>query len=179
MSDHGGRHTCPTRLSPAHSAATFLKADPTTQGNWKGAYGADGYAIANDATSYPAYAQVSLRNQTPYLWATSTSDVRGLQTATGRIASTWFSPTSVDIDVNLTDGKTHQLSIYGLDWDVGAARTERIDILDANTNAVLDSRTTSRLDNGDYLVWNLTGHVLLRVTIPGGGNAVVSGIFFN
>ena len=164
---------------PPSSSASFVKADPTTQGNWKGVYGLDGYAIANDATSYPTYAQVSLRNQQPHTWLASTSDVRAVQSASGRIASTWYSFTDFDIDVNLTDGKIHQVSLYALDWDYGGARTERIDVLDATTNAVLDSRTTSRLNQGEYLVWNLSGHVVLRVTLTGGPNAVISGLFFS
>ena len=165
--------------APTNSSASFVKADPTTQGSWKGVYGLDGYAIANDATSYPAYAQVSLRNQQPHTWLASTSDVRAVQSAGGRIASTWYSFTDFDIDVNLTDGKIHQVSLYALDWDYGGARTERIDVLDATTNAVLDSRTTSRLNQGEYLVWNLSGHVVLRVTLTGGPNAVISGLFFD
>ena len=32
--------------------------------------------------------------------------------------------------------------------------------------------------NGWYLVWNLKGHVTLKVTLTGGVNAVVSGLFF-
>ena len=31
----------------------------------------------------------------------------------------------------------------------------------------------------DWLLWNLSGHVTIRVTRTGGANAVVSGIFFN
>ena len=163
---------------PPSTAASFLKADATTQGNWKGAYGLDGYAIANDSVSYPSYAQVTFRNQAPWTWATSTTDVRALQNATGRIASTWYSFTTFDIDVNLTDGKAHSVGLYALDWDYGGARTERIDILDASTNAVLDTRNTSGLNNGEYLVWSMSGHVILRVTLTGGPNAVVSGLFF-
>jgi hypothetical protein len=37
-------------------------------------------------------------------------------------------------------------------------RAETIDVLDAQTNAVLDSRTASSFQNGQYLVWNLSGH---------------------
>ena len=44
-------------------AALFVTTDTATQGTWKGVYGAQGYAIANDATSYPAYAQVTLSGQ--------------------------------------------------------------------------------------------------------------------
>jgi hypothetical protein len=55
---------------------------------------------------------------------------------------------------------------------------EQVDILDAN-NTVLDSRTMSNFVGGAYLVWNLSGHVIVRITNTNGpSNAVLSGIFF-
>jgi hypothetical protein len=64
-----------------------------------------------------------------------------------------------------------------MDWDA-RGRTETIQVVDANTNAVLDTRVLSSFGNGVYLVWNLTGHVRINVTWTGGNNAVVSGAFF-
>jgi hypothetical protein len=55
---------------------------------------------------------------------------------------------------------------------------ERIDVLDAATNAVLDTRTVSGFQSGQWVVWNLKGHVTLKVTLTGGSNAVVNGLFF-
>ncbi len=54
----------------------------------------------------------------------------------------------------------------------------RVDILDAVTGTVLDSRSLSGFQNGQYLVWNLTGHVKIQLTMTA-VNAVVSGIFFD
>jgi uncharacterized repeat protein (TIGR01451 family) len=160
------------------ATAAFVKTDTTTQGTWKSGYGSDGEVINGDTASYPSYAQVSF-NGGPFVWVASTADVRGLQkvAATDRIASGWYSWTNMTIDVNLTDGNTHQVALYCLDWDAGA-RAERIDVLDAVSNAVLDTRTISGFQNGQYLVWNLKGHVKLNVTLTGGSNAVVSGVFF-
>ena len=39
--------------------AQFLTTDATTQGNWIGVYGSDGYNVINDSVSLPAYAQVT------------------------------------------------------------------------------------------------------------------------
>ena len=36
-------------------------------------------------------------------------------------------------------------------WDSGGARAERIDVLDAATGAVLDTRTISNFSKGQYL----------------------------
>jgi hypothetical protein len=42
----------------------------------------------------------------------------------------------------------------------------------------LDTRTISGFTSGIYLQWNVTGHVQFRITLLGGANAVISGIFF-
>ena len=164
-------------------SAPFLSTNTTTQGTWKGVYGADGFAIANDVTSYPAYAQVTLGGEGFATWVASTTDVRALQkgspTATDRIASAWYSNSSFNIDLNLIDGNTHRVAIYCLDWD-RQGRAERLDVIDLSSGAVLDSRSISGFANGQYLLWNLRGNVRIRVTYTGSGaNAVASGIFFN
>jgi hypothetical protein len=123
--------------------------------------------------------QVAFMGQSSDVWASSTQDVRALQkgsaTATDRIAATWYG-SSYAIDVNVGSG-THKVALYALDWDT-TQRVERIDVLDAVTGAVLDSRTASSFSNGTYLVWNVMGHVKFNVTLTGGANAVLSGIFF-
>jgi hypothetical protein len=103
-----------------------------------------------------------------------------LQKAVGtdRIAATWYSGTSFTIDVNLIDGNTHQVALYCLDWDSNT-RAQTVEVLDGASGAVLDSRSISAFSQGQYLVWNLTGHVKMRVTRTGGVNAVVSGLYFD
>ncbi|MBZ5723441.1 MAG: SBBP repeat-containing protein [Acidobacteriia bacterium] len=168
-------------VSPGASAtAAFVKTDSATQGSWKGVYGSDGLAILNDTINYPGYAQVALGGPGTYLWSGSTADVRALQksAASDRIAPVWFSGSSFTIDVNLTDGKTHQVALYCLDWEAGG-RAQTIDVLDAASGTLLDTRAVSGFVGGRYLVWNLGGHTVLRVTRTAGLNAVVSGVFFN
>jgi pro-kumamolisin-like protein len=160
-------------------AANFITSDTTTQGTWHGSYGADGYSIANDSQSIPSYATFAVQNQSNYTWAASTTDPRALQNGanTGRIAATWYVTGTFDFDVNLTDGNVHQFALYAVDWDA-SGRSETIQVLDANTSAVLDTRTLSNFSNGTYLVWSLAGHVKINVTSVAGVNAVVSGVFF-
>ena len=163
------------------TTASFVKRDTSTQGSWKDRYGADGYAIVNDSTSYPRYATVTPNGQSSYTWAASGSDVRALQQTlnpTGRIAATWYANDSFTIDANLTDGEVHRVALYCLDWD-GNNRTQRVDVLDAVTGAVLDTQSLAEFTNGEYLVWTVSGHVRIHVTNTGPTNAVVSGIFFD
>src|SRR5205823_13374507 len=75
------------------------------------------------------------------------------------------------------DGNSHQSAFYAVEWD-STGQAETIQILDANTSAVLDTRNISIFSNGMYLVWNISGHVKINVTRTAGNNAVVSGVFF-
>jgi hypothetical protein len=81
------------------------------------------------------------------------------------------------VDVNLTDGQAHKVTLYLLDWD-STARGERVEVLDAVTGAVLDSRDVSGFNGGLYLSYSVTGHVVFRFTQLAGANAVLSGLFF-
>jgi hypothetical protein len=98
-------------------------------GNWIGTYGADGYNVSQDASiKTPAYAQINLSNYANFLWAASSGSSNSLQRPENpsvRIAGTWYSRSSFFIDVNLTDGNTHQVSFYGLDYD-STVRAETI-----------------------------------------------------
>jgi hypothetical protein len=174
--------TAPAGGGGGSNSATFVRADTATQGSWKGVYGAQGHNVFDDTVSYPSYVSVTPAGQSDYIWASSTSDVRGLQKAlssTDRIAATWYSYGSFTIDLNFNDGAQHQLAVYCLDWDAGGARAQTLSILDGTTNAVLNSQSVGSFQNGKYVVWNLTGHVILKVTNAGGVNAVISGLFFN
>ncbi|HEY2586771.1 MAG TPA: DNRLRE domain-containing protein [Tepidisphaeraceae bacterium] len=173
--------TVPTTTTNPSGTATFVKSDSTTSGNWTGVYGADGYTIFGGATSLPSYASLSVTGAQSYTWANSTGDSRGLQTAAGaatRIAACDVSGTSFTYDLNLTDGKIHQVALYALSWDSWSYRNETITVSDAATGAVLDTRNVSNFGGGQWLVWNFSGHVKITVTNNGGLNAVVSGIFF-
>ncbi len=162
------------------ASAVFDRYDTTNQGTWKGVYGSNGWAISNDSNNYPAYAQVALNGESSYTWASSTTDVRALQSGVtnGRIASTWYSSSSFSIDINLTDGNMHQVGLYALDWD-NLGRAETISVTDATSGVVLDSRSISNFTNGEWLLWSLAGHVTMTVTKTGNANAVASGLFFD
>ncbi len=161
------------------TSASFLSTDTTTQGSWMGVYGRDGYNVINNAVSYPAYASVTPAGQASWTWTPSTLDVRGLQKpgGTDRLASSWYGST-FSVDINLTDGATHTLSLYIVDWDT-TTRNETLEVRDAATNAVLDSRAATSFNGGQYWRWNIRGHVLVRLVGTKGPNAVLSGIFFD
>ena len=166
--------------SSGSAVSSFVGPDTVSEGNWQGKYGVDGYSIANGSQSLPAYASFAPLNESNWTWSSNTTDPRALQAIpAGRMAATWFSSSTFSLDVNLTDGKSHQVAIYAVDWDdYMGGRAETIQVADANSGAVLDTRNISSFTNGMYLVWNISGHVRINATMNAGGNAVISGIFF-
>jgi hypothetical protein len=107
--------------------------------------------------------------------------VRALETgyaSSTRIASQYFASVSFTININLTDGNTHRVALYLLDWD-STIRSENITITDAASGAVLSTQSFASFNQGVWAVWNLKGNVVITVinTAPG-KNATVSGIFF-
>jgi hypothetical protein len=151
--------------------------DTTTQGNWQGVYGTQGYDIVNDAVNLPSYAIVTTAGASIYTWTTTSSDPRALETpgSSNRVAAVWYASTFT-IGVNLTDGQAHDIALYALDWD-DKGRSEQIQISSAVTGAILDTESISNFFNGVYLQWKVTGNVIITVTCTGGANAVIDGLF--
>jgi uncharacterized repeat protein (TIGR01451 family) len=181
----GGSKSASTNDSTVISAASvavasFLGADALTQGSWQGKYGVDGYSIADSNYQHlPGYATVAAQNQMNWMWASATADPRALTIPGGTtgIASCWFNNPSFNFDVTITDGNSHQIALYALDWD-NLGRAETIQIVDAATNNVLSTQSISSFNAGTYLLWTISGHVKINVTLAAGANAVVSGLFF-
>ena len=162
------------------ATATFTGEDTTTKGNWMGTYGTQGYDVIANAASLPSYATVTPSGEVNYTWTTSTTDPRALEDATGtsRVAGFMFAWTSFTVDVNLTDGQTHDLELYFLDWD-NTNRSESVQISNAATGALLSTETVSSFHSGEYLQYAVSGNVLITNTHLTGANAVLSGLFFD
>jgi hypothetical protein len=166
--------------NPSSSSATFVKLDATTQGNWLGKYGSEGYTVVGDLTLNPGYVTPLPVGQSQFVWVSTTGDVRGLQKASNpssRVAGTWYA-NSFTVDLNIIDSNPHQLAVYCVDWD-STVRRQTVDILDANGVVLNTQSLASSFNGGVYLVWNVSGHVKIRVTRTGGDNAVLSGLFFH
>jgi hypothetical protein len=164
------------------SSATLVKTDTTTQGSWNGAYGSQGYSVFGGSTALPSYAQLTASGQTALTWAASTPDVRAPFTAAGsstRVAASDYSNSSFSFDLNLTDGQAHQVALYMMDWDTLNTRAQTVAVTDAATGRLLDARVVTNFYTGDYLIWNLKGHVKITLTNTGTPNAMAQGIFFD
>jgi uncharacterized delta-60 repeat protein len=171
-------------FDPVAASAAFVKTDSTTQGAWKGSYGASGYDIAGDNSasnpSLPSFvSSVSLSGDSTYVYQSSTSDPRALQQSgvTSRIAAVWYAAPSFTINVNMADAAVHQVALYAMDED--SDRSEQIEVIDTASGTVLDTRSIANFDNGVYLAWNVSGRVTFKVTATAGPNAVISGLFLD
>ncbi len=163
-------------------SATFLTEDTTTRGNWIGAYGTEGYNDLGSAVSNPTYATITPAGQALYTWATppltATQALQVPPPGTSRIAAAWYSSTSFTVDVNVAAGHSYNLELYFLDYDA-RGRTETVTLSDPSTGTTLNSQSVSNFASGEYLVWTISGNVLITITRTAGVNAVLSGLFFD
>jgi hypothetical protein len=163
------------------ATATPVGYDFTSQGTWSGIYGSDGYNVSGDSLSNPSYVTPSTTG-TQFTFANPSADVRALQKASNpslRIAAGWYSASSYVFDLNITSG-THRIGVYFWDAD-NSSRTDTVQVIDAGTLAVLDTRTVSGFFASPvWLFWDCSGHVQIKISNPGGPspNCLANGIFF-
>jgi len=75
--------------------------------------------------------------------------------APGRVAADWQSATSFTINVDLTDGRPHYVSLTWL-TTARAPPKRASEVLNAANNAVLSAPiTVSNFAGGEYLTWAL------------------------
>ena len=164
------------------SSAIFHGTDTTTHGNWVGRYGTQGYDIIGGPSNAPTYATITPAGQTLYTWSTTSNDGRALETVTppgnNRVAAAWYASSSFTVNVDVTDGNSHNLELYALDFD-DHSRSETVQLSDAITGAVLDTETLSSYSGGEYLRWTISGNVLITFTNTGPNNALLNGLFFD
>ena len=147
-------------LDPKITSAALSKKDTTTQGKWIGAYGTQGYDVVGSSSGLPSYATITESGASTYVWP-SASSPKALQTPDGAniIEACWYSATNFSVNVNLTDGQQHLLSVYADDYD-NKGRSETIQVIDANTSKVLDTESISSFTKGIYLDWVVSGSVV-------------------
>jgi hypothetical protein len=153
-----------------------------------GVYGSDGWSMINITTVNPSYVSPWVSGGASYTWSASTTDLRALQsvaaseiTTANRVAATQYTYTNMSFNLPVTDGTHHKLSAYFVDWD-NTNRNETVQIVDATTDKVLDTRVVSNFHNGIWYSWTISGDVNLVITdntTLTTNNAVISGVFFD
>ena len=169
----------PPTGSGSGAKVLFFGVDAHTQGNWYEGYGTDGFEIFGEGQNYPDYAQMTAVGKLDWIWQRPTADIRALASpdySQGRVAACWNSSDQFEIDLNLQGSETHRLAMYVCDWDL-SNRSERVEVLDPFTGELFHSLVVSNFDQGQYLIWDIRGHVKIQVTRLQGPNAVASGLF--
>lgn len=166
------------RVTPG-SAAQQLATDAITGGNWKGAYGSEGFVIAGDSKNLPSWAEITTERASQWLWTGSSEQTYVTRRAgTGRVAACWYAVNGFDVNVNLNDGQPHKVSFYFLEYGPGG-RTQRIDVIDAATGVLLSTTNLAGFNSGRHLCWEIQGSVKFRFTQTGPYNAVASALFLD
>jgi hypothetical protein len=172
----------PPAVRPA--SASLLGVDDHSRGGWVGQYGKRGYWVAMDGSAphLPPGVAANQDGSHLYIWSPRTTDQRGLSvpdTPAQLSAGQWFSWDHFSLDLDLRRGSgEYQVALYLLDWD-SDARVQQLEVADAESGAVLLTRTDEHFRNGRYLKLRLSGHVTLRFTKIGGANCTLSGVFLD
>lgn len=165
---------------PSIATATFLDTDTTTHGTFLQTYGFDGFITPNE-NALPPGIQFATENASTYDWAPVTNDVRALQEDYPRSANPfrdapcYYSASQFSLNLNLTDGLTHQVALYLVDYD-NLGRSETVQVSDAISGQVLSTQNVNNFAGGKWLVYSMTGDVKITFINDGPVNAVVSAL---
>jgi hypothetical protein len=150
------------------------------QGNWVGAYGSGGYALAawngsTDLSELPK-ATLTVEQASRWEWTGSTTDVRALQSpsTSTREAATYYDPNEIKLKLTFKEAFSGDLRLYAVDWD-SASRREMITV--KGQSAAL----SSDFSQGAWVSFPITvqasGMISIVVDRTAGPNAVLSGVF--
>ncbi|HWB54659.1 MAG TPA: S8 family peptidase [Tepidisphaeraceae bacterium] len=167
----------------------FLKSDTYTQGNWQGfgagdTYGTIGAYIAGESTSFPAGVTITGGSTVVYADGTRAADrnaaaLQQIADPSQRIEAGQTSATSLDVELNLTSPT--RVTLYLADYN-NQKRQEKVEVIDPATGDSLSGQypqIVSNFRDGEYLTYQLTGQVDLRITRQAGPNAILSGVFLD
>ncbi len=117
-----------------------------------------------------------------WTWSELKKDGHALQTPDGkdRVVGGWEALyKAFAIDLNLTDGKPHQVTLYGRDGESMARRSMHIEIIDPATNKVLAKQDLNNAAEGKYAVFNICGNVRIKFSSNNWLSTALNGIFFD
>ncbi|MHB1766422.1 MAG: alpha-L-rhamnosidase C-terminal domain-containing protein [Phycisphaerae bacterium] len=189
-------HTPPFLHEPFIYPVQVLGQDSVTQGDWGGVYGHDGYVLFADSTkeaniehlpSYVLSVHCLWGHKTQ--WPSNGSDPRALAPSpqngrNHRIAGVFYSDLTSQgpqaaVDIRLKHPRNYRLALFAVDFD-HKNRKEVITIEDLRTKKLLTPvQAFSHFSGGKYMVFECHGSVRIRFDPIRGGNAVLSGIFFD
>jgi len=171
--------------SNRHTITVSIGVNP--QGDWVGAYGSEGYALAawngtsGDLVNLPSGVSYAVELGTRAVWSSSTTDVRALESpdqSQRRAALYWGNP--VRLKLTFTNAYSGTLHVYALDWDK-LGRRQSVSVSNGSTTQTI--AITTAFTQGAWLHFPVSvaagGSLTITVTKTAGNNAVLSGVFLN
>lgn len=158
------------------AAAAFVGEDAATQGDWRGTYGATAWWVdGDDSPTNPKnpdwlrFEGGKLRKFAGHASTVANEPWRPLTTAAGSterrtaFAGSAFQNKRQRWLFELGDGDTHALTLYFAGHNNGHG--ERIELVDALTGAILDTREAAARGPGQgrHLTWNARGRFEVRI----------------
>jgi hypothetical protein len=161
-------------------APPAMPVSSSPQGTWTGTFGSSGYDLAawegsNDLSNLPN-ASLTVAHSSRFVWSSSTSDVRALQSPDGltRKAATYFDANQVSLSLKFNSAYTGNLNLYAVDWD-HRGRRELVSV--GGQTAAL----SSDFSQGAWMSFPVSATAGQTVPIvvdrTAGVNAVLSGVF--
>jgi hypothetical protein len=174
------------------ASVSFLGTDDTTQGSWKGVYGADGHAIPykdgkmQGWAKLPDYASLYFVYGYEHWWQEETSDPRALErtdATDGRVAPKRLAfgdrgDKYFIVDVTIKGGAARDVSIYAVDWDRNGMSL-LIEAADGHTDEVLHSQNVGGLQEGKYIRYRVKGRVKFKISGANGRGFDYAAVFFD
>jgi hypothetical protein len=187
-------YTDPVEVFPAR----FVGEDATTQGNWGGKYGTDGYVLLNydgigkDVRVLPSYVTSVVcdrERSANAVWTTDTKDVRApardRSNSGTRSAAAIFTkdpePTyqTMFVDITVSGTQEYTLALYLLDWDTTTRRVGVQIVAPKTLKQLAPVKVMRDYHAGKYLVYKYNRSVRVRIDTIKKPNATLSGIFFS
>ena len=173
--------------------------DATTQGNWGGKYGRDGFVLCDydevdgkpaDRRQLPDYVSAvkySLNANTR--WQTDTIDARapapsGTNGFPRNVGCVYTQDPqgglqTMTVEIDLTNARPCQIALYFVDWDKKGRRLA-VETFDAETlQRIAPVQMVRDFTGGKYLIYRYNRSVRFRIDQVRGDNATLSGIFFD
>ena len=147
--------------------AKLVSEDAKTKGDWESAYGADGGEVIGDKSFYPGYAQV-IKGGIYNIWNPDSEEERApnKKGSEERLAACFYDH-HFTFEFFLKDGE-HRVALYFLDYQRQRPQAKGRNSRRRN-NAVLVSRSVSEFQaDGKYLVYDMSGHIKIRMTAEDG-----------
>ncbi|RZL18778.1 MAG: hypothetical protein EOO89_05240 [Pedobacter sp.] len=167
----------PLKQLPWIYKVSAINQDSTTGNNWKLKYGAEGAVLFNqqkkgqhDETLPPYLSKIKMARY---------ADV--YSEGFGAIVTKDYNicEQSMTVDLPVSDNKPHRATLYFLDQEK-LGRRSAIEIFDLNTlNLIAPIIYVKKYDKGQYVSFNYSGPIRIRINQVRGINVSLSGVFFD